>query len=1248
MLIDKDGNCVRKKKRRKSTYKKNMRRKIRSFQLGLGMLLTAAVLLCAVVILGIGEITSRAVEELVFVTNAGTVISGSEWTLMDGAQIKVKDYNADDENYQIFYKAYDTPLSDPSGILLNEGGGTEYTGNAVTLENSGYGDDGLYLYVQQFENNTAKRIDFYHVKFYEKAAAVTSTPSTSDSEMTTLKIGDSIQFGGAGKLYYTLGETPYFERATFENGQNADLIINGEGFMLGKPNDMFELPSGNSLKIPIEWMSSSTVTIRVMSAVNGKDFSPVTNFRFKLALDQVAAPTIAPMTTAESPVIVADKTKATLATSTKDAVILYTKNNGSIPAYKVEQGESGYEVLPSGSDSFIYRAEEGIEVTGNPGGEFTITAIAVKIDSATGQKLMTDSQPVQFIYKFSELEVAKAPESSPKSGTAISLGDKIYLNTETANSVILYTLDGTSPSYDASSETLTPSNGTYIYGINESEPCIIADADAGAAKGEDFLIQAKVVCREQDGKKRMEDSPVVQFLFPVNEAETVAAPAATPATTESKPTTVEAGDTIILSSSTAGAKIYYTMDGSSPILDEQGNPGNSATILYEGQKRIIVPEGTGYLTITAVAVKEGMNDSSIAQFVYQYPAIVAPPYCNPAESTVSINTEVELASLDKDALIYYTLDGSVPTALTGKLYTEPLMLTSSTTIKAICILDGISSSVRTFRFEVSPQLMPPSPSIASGAVVTSGTTIKLSTQKGAEIAYTTDGSNPKSGSPMSGDTVTITGKPGDTVTLITYAKGADYTESQTATYVYTISSYDNGIRVSPENGTKVSPGDVLTLETDVTGGVIYYEMGGTVPTFSSTKGNQVIVPVSDGDDVLILKAAAVAGGTAFPNTTASFKFPYLSSLIAPKASVPDGAVLLKKQEVELTAGTGDIYYTTDGTWPDEYANLYTEKIQVDEQMTILAFAMDEEGAKSEVVSFTYVFASQVTKPQFSIQGGEVETGTKLTIRSDTPDSQIYYTIDGTEPDLSNQKNLYTYTGAISITRPVHIKAIAVKEKMTESAAAGAIFTVKEPEPVIEERDEEEDSIRKDGDRLMTRRSYLGDAKGPAYTDHVLKNAMTGVIVSAEEGVMPIDVQIDVTELSAGDVLNDSLFETSGDFYKAVIGYEVKIHRNGEPVTLSENVEVGLPIPNKQKNSAIYLASLDEEGNVELLNTRRDEGMAYAFTNRFGRFCIVAPTELDNTDTDSDYTMFLAGGTVLLLAAGYLLLRMARKKGEADE
>lgn len=1240
MLIDKDGNCV-KKKRRKSTYKKAKKRKLRSFQLGLGMLFTAAALLCVVIVLGIGQITSRAVEELTFETNSGSMMSGSEWTVMDGAQIKIKDYvYSADKSHKIYYKAYENPLTDPSGILLNEGGGTQYTGNVITLKNSGYGDGSVYLYVQQFEGNTAQRIDGYHVSFYESAPEVKSTPETSDSEMTTLKIGDSIHFSGSGTLYYTMGETPYFERAAF--GESApDLIINKEAFVVGDSEKMKPLPRGNVLQVPIEWMSKNTVTIRVISASEGKDFSKVTNFRFKLALDQVETPVIAPLTTAETPVVVANDTRATLVTGTKDAVILYTIGSGSIPSYRIVMEGNEYKVMPE-TGTYIYNEQDAIIVNGKPGGEFTITAKAVKIDAASGKLLMTDSEPVQFVYKFSELDIAKTPDSSPKSGTAVSLGDKIYLNTETGNGKILYTLDGTSPSYTVSNGEIQPAAGTYIYGANASEPCIAADSDAGAERGKDFLIQAKTVCLDETGEKLMEDSQVVQFLFPVNEADTVAAPAATPVTTESKPTTVEPGDTIILSTSTTGAKIYYTMDGSAPV------PGEASTLLYEGNKKIQVPDGSGYLTLTAIAVKEEMNDSAIVQFIYQYPAIVAPPYCSPAESTVSINTEVELASLDKDALIYYTLDGSIPTALTGKLYTDPLMLTSSTTIKAICVVNGISSSVRTFQFEVSPQLMPPSPSIASGAVVTSGTAIKLSAQSGAEIAYTTDGSNPKSGSPMFGNTVTVTGKPGETVTLITYAKGADYSESQTATYVYTISNYENGIKVTPENETKVSPGEVIRLETDVTGGVIYYAVGGNVPTSSSATGNQVLVPAADGDDSFILKAAAVAGGTAFPNSIASFHFPYLSGLAAPKASIPDGAVLLKKQLVELTAEGGNIYYTTDGQWPDENANLYTERIAVDQQMTILAFTMNEEGAKSEVVAFTYTFASQAAKPQFSIQGGEVETGTKLTIRSDTPDAKIYYTLDGTEPDLNNQKNLYTYSGMIQITKPMQIKAIAVKDKMTESAVSGALFTVKEPEPVMEQDEEEADIKGSKGERLMTRRSYMGTASGPSYTDHVLKNAMTGVVISAQEGTMPIDVLIDVSEISANDVLNGSILEADGDLYEAAAGYEVKVLQNGELITLAEDVEVGLPIPARQRNSAIYLAAVDEEGNVELLNTRRDDDMAYAFTRRFGRFCIVAPTSLDETEDHSNYKMFLAGGTMLLLAAGYLLLRKARKKGETDE
>ena len=43
--------------------------------------------------------------------------------------------------------------------------------------------------------------------------------------------------------------------------------------------------------------------------------------------------------------------------------------------------------------------------------------------------------------------------------------------------------------------------------------------------------------------------------------------------------------------------------------------------------------------------------------------------------------------------IHYTLDGSTPTASTGTVYSGPVTLTETTTVKAIAVKDGVSSSV---------------------------------------------------------------------------------------------------------------------------------------------------------------------------------------------------------------------------------------------------------------------------------------------------------------------------------------------------------------------------------------------------------------------------------------------------------------------------------------------------------------------------------------------------------------------------
>ena len=62
------------------------------------------------------------------------------------------------------------------------------------------------------------------------------------------------------------------------------------------------------------------------------------------------------------------------------------------------------------------------------------------------------------------------------------------------------------------------------------------------------------------------------------------------------------------------------------------------------------------------------------------------------ETQFEESTQVSM-SAEAGATIHYTLDGSTPTASTGTVYSGPVTLTETTTVKAIAVKDGVSSSV---------------------------------------------------------------------------------------------------------------------------------------------------------------------------------------------------------------------------------------------------------------------------------------------------------------------------------------------------------------------------------------------------------------------------------------------------------------------------------------------------------------------------------------------------------------------------
>ncbi len=135
------------------------------------------------------------------------------------------------------------------------------------------------------------------------------------------------------------------------------------------------------------------------------------------------------------------------------------------------------------------------------------------------------------------------------------------------------------------------------------------------------------------------------------------------------------------------------------------------------------------------------------------------PTALPAGGAVASGTQVELKGMPADAAVYYTTDLSEPST-SSSLYTEPITITSSTTIKAIAVHPGAdTSSVARFDYTVTmPIVMPDSISPMSEGELYSGSAAKLSGGTGAVTYAVTNGALP-AGLILDPSTGAITGTP---------------------------------------------------------------------------------------------------------------------------------------------------------------------------------------------------------------------------------------------------------------------------------------------------------------------------------------------------------------------------------------------------------------------------------------------------------------------------------------------------------
>ena len=137
---------------------------------------------------------------------------------------------------------------------------------------------------------------------------------------------------------------------------------------------------------------------------------------------------------------------------------------------------------------------------------------------------------------------------------------------------------------------------------------------------------------------------------------------------------------------------------------------------------------------------------------------------------------------------------------------------------------------------------------------------------------------------------------------------------------------------------------------------------------------------------------------------------YQSYLVNPPEFNYEGGYYNELIPLKLTAcSKGSIYYTLDGSQPDENSLLYTAPMMLENgDHVIKAYFVNEYGVASDVVTKEYhVFVVMESAPRISAISGDYSFPTMIEVE-DENNEDVYYTTDGTDPNLHSAQ----YTGPI--------------------------------------------------------------------------------------------------------------------------------------------------------------------------------------------------------------------------------------------
>jgi hypothetical protein len=491
-------------------------------------------------------------------------------------------------------------------------------------------------------------------------------------------------------------------------------------------------------------------------------------------------------------------------------------------------------------------------------------------------------------------------------------------------------------------------------------------------------------------------------------------------------------------------------DGGSASIVYSTNAGSSWTTMgsLNGTQNTLTKTITGAtlsnLWVLACAESSSTNEgSSVSVDVYDIwtagtcngtcstPPAPTPSFSPGAGTYTSVQT-VTISDSAIDAAIYYTTNGTAPTT-SSTVYSAPIQVSTTETLKAVAIVDGSSlSAVGAAAYTINlPTTATPTFSPAAGTYSTAQTVTISDTTSGATIYYTTNGTTPTTASTVYSSAITVSA----TETLEAIATHSSDTNSAVGSAAYTIQV--STPTFSPAAGA-YGPAQSVTISDTTSGATIYYTTNGTTPTTaSSTYSSAITVSATE-------TLEAIAAKTGYSNSAVGSAAYTINGAAATPTFSPAAGTYSSAPSVTIsdTTPSATIYYTTNGTTPTTGSTQYTGAITVSATETLEAIAAKAGYTNSAVGSAAYTL--QAATPTFSPAAGTYSSAPSVTISDTTPSATIYYTTNGTTPTTGSTQ----YTGAITVSATETLEAIAAKAGYTNSTVGSAAYAIQAATPTF--------------------------------------------------------------------------------------------------------------------------------------------------------------------------------------------------------